>query len=549
MFKQVVSKIKYYSMGFLLITHKRVMLVILMLLVEIIGATFYWIFAGLYKSVLDSITQGDINDLYWAFIYLFLILIMMCIVNPIISNQRDRIILLNKKSIYKHTIQTILSAGEKEITSVEKEDLLIRMTNDSEAISDIMIAYEKILFSVLYFIVSMVGIIWIDYRFLLIYLPFSIIFVIVSNKMGDISGKYSGRYRESTQIKLKALVNVAKGIETIRSFRMNEFMRSKFESYLVDQKSIVFDEISSSKTMYSLNQLLNSFLDIGMTVFGIILASIGLISLGSVVALNQFQNGIINLFFTYGDNVRDLNMKLLKIHKISQTIQLNEKPNIIDDKIIDLTRKIELQISNLTFRYPGNTEDCLCNLNVSINDYGIYLINAESGYGKTTLFKLILGLYIDYSGAILLNGVEMKDVSLAKWRKHFCWMPQNPKLISGLSIKENIESGCDISIDKINNVLHLLGLEDSISALPDGINTIVSDEGTLSVGQMQRVALARVLLSDSPILLLDEPTSALDQVTIYKLFDILRDVASNKVVVIASHDKNIVKIVNDIIKI
>ena len=171
-----------------------------------------------------------------------------------------------------------------------------------------------------------------------------------------------------------------------------------------------------------------------------------------------------------------------------------------------------IAFEDVHFRYPARPDvQALDGVNLSINPGETVAFVGPSGAGKTTIIQLILRFYDPASGRITLDGVDLRDVSRAAFRRSVALVPQDP-VIFAASARENIRFGrpdaTDVEIDAAAEAAAAHGF---ISALPDGYDSYLGERGVmLSGGQKQRIAIARAILRDAPVLLLDEATSALD---------------------------------------
>ena len=174
-----------------------------------------------------------------------------------------------------------------------------------------------------------------------------------------------------------------------------------------------------------------------------------------------------------------------------------------------------IAFEDVHFRYPARPDvQALDGVNLSINPGETVAFVGPSGAGKTTIIQLILRFYDPASGRITLDGVDLRDVSRAAFRRSVALVPQDP-VIFAASARENIRFGrpdaTDAEIDAAADAAPAHGF---ISALPDGYDSYLGERGVmLSGGQKQRIAIARAILRDAPVLLLDEATSALDAET------------------------------------
>lgn len=194
-----------------------------------------------------------------------------------------------------------------------------------------------------------------------------------------------------------------------------------------------------------------------------------------------------------------------------------------------------IEAKNLCFGYGA--KNILENCSFTAEKGDIIAITGESGSGKSTLFKLILGLYSPASGSLTVNGEIPTDASV---RPLFAYVPQGNMVLSG-SIRDNI-SLCNPDVDEesIINAAKAAEIYDYIAALPDGLDTMLSERGAgLSEGQIQRISIARALITEAPALLLDEATSALDESTETRVLENIRRMTGKTVLFITHRNTSL----------
>lgn len=171
----------------------------------------------------------------------------------------------------------------------------------------------------------------------------------------------------------------------------------------------------------------------------------------------------------------------------------------------------QLEFKDLNFSYPGQEQQALTNINLQVQAGETIALVGMSGGGKTSLVNLVPRFYEPESGAILLDGIALADISLKSLRQQIAMVSQNVILFDD-TIAANIAYG-DAMPDsvRIADAIRAAHLQDVVSEMPEGINTMIGDNGMrLSGGQRQRLAIARAIYKNAPILILDEATSALD---------------------------------------
>lgn len=200
-----------------------------------------------------------------------------------------------------------------------------------------------------------------------------------------------------------------------------------------------------------------------------------------------------------------------------------------------------IEFKNVSFRYPKTARDILKDFNLTIQSGEKVALVGENGAGKTTLIKLLLRFYDVTEGEILINGVNIKDVSIAEWHRHIGALFQD-FIKYQFTFKENIYFG-DLTKKQEEELLKEAiiksGSNKYLETLPDKYDQVVGKmfEGgiDLSGGQWQKLALARAFFRDAPILVLDEPTSAIDAKAEYEIFENVQKLQKDKTVFIISH--------------
>ena len=214
----------------------------------------------------------------------------------------------------------------------------------------------------------------------------------------------------------------------------------------------------------------------------------------------------------------------------------------------DVRRPPSIRFDAVSFRHAGRSEDSLDGLSFSIDAGETVALDAPSGSGKTTVTTLLLGFESPHDGSILINGAPMADLDLARWRAQVAWVPQDPTIFSG-TIADNIcigRPGADLS-DVIDSA-RSAAIHDFITSLPRGYDTVVGERGArLSGGQCQRIALARALLVDAPVLILDEFTARLDPLVEQSILTRLEPILRSRTVLLITHRPTVLRTADRIV--
>ncbi|MDD5284842.1 MAG: thiol reductant ABC exporter subunit CydD [Desulfuromonadaceae bacterium] len=189
----------------------------------------------------------------------------------------------------------------------------------------------------------------------------------------------------------------------------------------------------------------------------------------------------------------------------------------------------------VSFRYGGNRGG-VSGVDLELQSGSITALVGESGAGKTTLARLLVGLARPESGRILVNGQDLTLYAPESWRSRLAWVPQSPYFSSG-TVRENLLLGRpDANENEINSALEAAAADKFVSHLPDGLGTLLGDRGAgLSGGELRRLALARAYLSPATLVVLDEPTAGLDPENEQLVCDALEKLARGRTVLVISH--------------
>lgn len=348
---------------------------------------------------------------------------------------------------------------------------------------------------------------------------------------------------------------------------LQECFASIKEIIILDLKKYFFIKFEDQDKKISRVQIFNSISAVipGQLMIAFILIFITLSI--SLLSINNQEQGILihvpflaSLFFSIQRIMPYLQNIFSAFTKIkSSTYSLNDALNILYykksyNKNYITKKKIIfkkfLKIENLSFKYPESKKFVLKNFNLKIKKGTLNGIYGKSGHGKTTLLNMITGLLEPNLGKISIDNVHLKDNNLNSWQKNIFYVPQEPALLDA-SIIENISYKISINLvdkKKIYKCLKIAEIFDFINSLPNGINTVIGENGIkFSGGQRQRIAIARALYHNREILILDEATNALDESTEKKIYLNIKKYFCKKTIIVVSHRKSIYKFFDNII--
>ncbi|MBV8680523.1 MAG: type I secretion system permease/ATPase [Aquitalea sp.] len=210
----------------------------------------------------------------------------------------------------------------------------------------------------------------------------------------------------------------------------------------------------------------------------------------------------------------------------------------------------EIEFRNVSFSYPDNPQVALRNVSFKIKAGERVAILGRVGSGKSTLQKLILGLFRPSEGSVRIDGIDINQVDPAELRRHIGYVPQDSLLFYG-SLRQNISMGAPHAHDaSIAAAAELAGLSEFINGHPQGFDMVIGERGeSLSGGQRKAVTIARALLNAPPILLMDEPTSNMDNSTENQIKQTLLKVMAGKTMIMVTHHNSLLDLADRLIVI
>lgn len=271
------------------------------------------------------------------------------------------------------------------------------------------------------------------------------------------------------------------------------------------------------------------------------LASRGKISVGEVVMYQTYFNSIV----AYVSNMITLLPTIAKglesVDSIGDVLLCHDVEDYSGKRKLKSIQG-EISFEDAGFQYRSGESPVIEHLDLKIKQGETVAFVGESGAGKTTILNMVIGFIHATEGRVLIDGQDMEDIDLRSYRSNIAVVPQMPILFSG-TIRENITYGQDeISDESLMEVIRSADLEDLISQLPDGVDTMVTEHGSnLSGGQRQRISIARAFIRDPKILILDEATSALDSISEEKIRIATDNLIRKRTTLIVAHRLSTIK--------
>ncbi|MCB6184414.1 type I secretion system permease/ATPase [Leeia sp. TBRC 13508] len=388
-------------------------------------------------------------------------------------------------------------------------------------------------FSILFLIVLVWLSPWLVLPALIGLLLVTIFGIIAQSKMQELSEMSQRASAQRNATLIESLV----GIETVKSMGAESDIQRKWERTSVFLSQIGGRLKLMSTTTINFASFIQQLVNVIVIISGVYLIMDNQLTQGGLIAATMISGRALAPLGQVAGLLMQFHAAKSSLASVESYMKLPvERP----EEASFLHRsgfKGEIEFKDVTFNYPGRDTPALKNVSFKIKAGEKVAVIGRLGSGKTTIERLMLGLYQATSGSVMVDGVDVRQIDPAELRRAIGYVPQDVTLFFG-TLRENIAVGAPFADD--NAVLlaaDLAGVSEFAYAHPSGFDMVIGERGeSLSGGQRQSVAVARALLNDPPILILDEPTNGMDHTSEERLKGRLKEVlASRKTMLLVTH--------------
>lgn len=493
------------------------------------------ILAFVMKDLIDAAVNGRTDLLIRAVILSSAAFIGLAMVVPVLSCMQNSCVKKTLAEIRCRAFRHIEGMQAQSLENTHSGDLISRLTNDIQVIEQ---SYADQLYMVVYTVIqgisSAVFMLMMDWRISTVLILMGIVSLVVNSRFAGPIRRISDKIQENTGVLTERLSDLLAGLGVVKMFHLEGIITHKYNKANDDVTKLFMKRTRWNSLMDGTNFLLVWLNFGGVMTAGSFMVIDGTISFGILVAIVQLLNGVVIMFLQFGNYLSQLQTSLAGANRVFEILDTAPEPEKYDVEGVPLSKAM-IEMKDVNFAYEKG-KNILNNLSMKIDKGQVAALVGSSGGGKSTVVKLLLGLYPPDGGRLSIDGKPLNSYTLEQLRNMTSYVPQDAYLFDA-TIEENIGYGKPgASKDEIIAVAKAAYAHDFIMEQPEGYNTVVGERGTrLSGGQKQRIAIARALLKNAPILLLDEATSALDSESEQLVQEALKVLMKGRTTVAVAH--------------
>ncbi|AKG73874.1 ABC transporter ATP-binding protein [Salinicoccus halodurans] len=493
--------------------------------------------AQLIGRAIDFISTGEITTmLMWQLISIFAAVILLSYTGGflwqyLLIGGAVKIESIIRMKLMRKFLMMSPSFFEKNKTG----DLMARATNDLRSVHQatawgVLTLIDSTTFMGTIILAMGITVSWELTFYALLPLP---LLAVIEAKLGR---KINAAHKESQEAfshMNDSVLEVVEGVRLTRSYVQEEPEGERFkgmtDSYLnkfmkVERLDALFQPLTIIVTMISFMVAFG---------YGAVLANRGVITVGDIVTFNIYLNMLVWPMFALGMLFNILQRGNASLTRIDTVLETEDDVN--DDGSL-IVQDTDMNFDDVSFTYPLSTCQNLKSINIELESGQTLGIAGKTGSGKTTLIKQLLKYYPGGEGRLIIDGMDVAELSRVQLREKIGYVSQENILFSR-TVEQNIRFGKPEATDEeLMEAIRLSAFDSDLKRMPEGLGTMVGEKGiALSGGQKQRISIARSLIKNPDIMILDDALSAVDAKTEKRIIDNIRESRKGKTTIIVTH--------------
>ncbi len=504
------------------------------------------LFAFVLKDIIDAAVRTETKLLFVSIKFALYIIFGSIVIEGIGIVFKRKFAERTIRNIKKDLVSNIMSKSIRGYGEKSNSYYINLLTQDMDMINtDYLSQIVGVAFNIMGFSFSLVAIVYISWKLTLSIILITLIPMLVPSLLGSTLNKFRKKLSLGNENYVSVLKQIFEGFEVVKTFNAKEKILQVHNKRNFDKENSFFKYKSADDLMGVLSNNLGFLVHMSALAVGSFLVIRGELTVGALIAAIQIMNGIVQPINEIVQRMTMIKSTEVVREKIADELKVDKEEEKGDN--ISLVGE-SIVLKKVSFGYKE--ENVLSNINYKFEKGKKYAIIGSSGSGKTTLLKLLMGYYTEYSGEILLDGIEVKEIKPENIYEVLSAIHQNVFLFDDNFIN-NITLYSGYKMETIEETVAQANLTDLYSKLKnEGIDSLGEYGSILSGGEKQRISIARSLIRKSRIILVDEATAALDPQNAEAIYDTLLSL-DNVMVIAITHDwdENLLSKFDEVIRV
>lgn len=517
-----------------------------------IASTTFGLVSSVANKYMVDIVTGHRTEMLWLLVSIWIgTNVLSLLMNSVNSRYSAKVTTAIQRDVQQDVFRKVLDADWLSLQNYSNGDILNRINGDTGTISSNAIAWVPNMIIMGYNLLATFLVIWHYSRGMTLIAIGSAPILFLARRA--FLSKEREYHRETRRLSSKIFSYETESfnrMDTVKSMGLTEHFMDGFDETQEEIRDYALErnafDIKRNIVMYSLQMAVS----IAAFSYALWLLWNDQITYGTMVLFLQQRGRLTSAMINVGSVIPNFVNSSVSAHRIVELMELPGEKHSDGEEEALMSGSITLRMNDLYYEYE-NDEPVIHDGSLSASTGEIVALVGPTGRGKTTLLRMILGLIYPQSGICELSDAEGNAIETnADTRKLFAYVPQGNSLFAG-TIAENLRMMNQNASD--DDLIHALKMADAwefVSKLPDGLESEIRENGRgLSEGQAQRIAIARALLRDAPILLFDEATSALDTETEKRVIKNLRKSTEDRMVILTTHRPSVMEICDRVYRV